>query len=117
MTDCIHLLPAGQCATCTTPRPTRRIVRWREHRRLVARYTTVCPICDFDIPDGADAVFLVDDVTDDTRTVHAGCLWPATTTRRWCGACWRAIRTSSDVYDSRTGRWKPGADYCPRGCQ
>ena len=118
MSDCMHLLPPGQCATCTAPAPTRRVVRWREHRRLVARWTTVCPVCDFDIAAGSDAVFLVDDVTDDTRTVHTGCLPGPNTTRRWCGACWQPIRAARDTYNSRTGRFGPaGPDTCPRGCR
>lgn len=117
MTDCMHLLPAGQCVTCTTPAPTRRVVRWREHRPLVARYTTVCPVCDFDIAAGDEAVRLVDDITDDTRTVHSGCLTSFNATGLWCGACWQPIRAPRGVYDSRTGRWKPGHDYCPRGCR
>lgn len=94
----------------------RRIVRWRQHRRLVARYTTVCPICNSNVAVGAEAVFLVDDVTDDTRTVHTGCLPPAMTTGRWCGNCWQPIRTGRDTYNSRTGRWTPGPQRCPRGC-
>jgi RNase P subunit RPR2 len=95
----------------------RRTPTWRELRPFVARYDTECPICRSDLRAGITAALLVDDITDDTRTVHRTCLGPSAA-RRWCGRCWQPmVPARRNTYRSVSGTWKPAPLVCAGGCR
>ena len=53
MTDCIHLLPPGTCATCNSPRtPIRRLIETTPESVTTARFFSICPRCDEPIDEG-----------------------------------------------------------------
>lgn len=55
MSECIHLLPPGTCATCNTPRtPARRLIEDAPQVVMKARFDARCLRCDETMREGDD---------------------------------------------------------------